>query len=192
MGYGRDFLVVRFHRRQIDSGPFFKVPIALDALGVSKGLAVGLVNLVDARHDRLEIGDILVRRLDMLEEALRRDPVFPERMATRLETVAGSFGFGKVFDDVLEVKLHGVAEIEADRVDDEIDEIPVILHVGQQRFGRIKIAFSIIVKVVWTAVVTDAGVQLVKVDVFENIVLLERRLHAAVPSVVSLTKGYLT
>src|SRR5882757_4169620 len=63
VGYGRDLLVVSFHSRQIDGGPFFKVPIAFDALGVSKGLAVGLINFVDARHDRLKIGDILFRRL---------------------------------------------------------------------------------------------------------------------------------
>ena len=132
VGYGRDLLVVSFHRRQIDGGPFFKVPIALDALGVSKGLAVGLVNLVDARYDLLEIGDILVGRLDVLEETLCRDPVFPERMATRLETVARSLGLRKVFDDVLEVKLHSVAEIEADRVYDKVDVIPPVAFWSRQ------------------------------------------------------------
>ena len=40
--------------------------VALNAFGISKGLAVGLVNLVDAGDDFLEVGDIFLTGLDVL------------------------------------------------------------------------------------------------------------------------------
>ena len=49
---------------------------------VAEGLAVGDVHLVDAVDDLFEVVDILVSRLDVLQEALRRHPVFPESVAT--------------------------------------------------------------------------------------------------------------
>ena len=93
VGYGRYFLVVRLNGREVDCGPFLQVPITLDTLRVSKGLAVGLVYLVDAPHYLLEIGDIFGGRFDVLEQAVHRDPVFSKGMAPRSEAVARSCGF---------------------------------------------------------------------------------------------------
>jgi hypothetical protein len=72
-------------------------------------------------------------------------------------------------------------EVVADRVHDEVQRVSLVPNMRQKRFGRVEVSFCIIVELIRAAVVSDAGIQLIVVEVLENGLLSEGWLHHEAP-----------
>lgn len=60
--------------------------------------------------------------------------------------MACPFGLREIGDGVFDIQLDCVAEVKANRVHHEVDEISFVPHVREEGLGRVEIAFGVVVK----------------------------------------------
>ncbi len=154
---GEQASVMILDHGEVDAGPIFQMLIVFDRLGIPKRLA-GRVDLFDVFDHFLEERGVLGGMVYGTQKLFGLLPVSEKRVASLILLTRPLYPT-QIGDDVFDVELHGVAKVEANRVDQDVDGGARHFGIDQKQSGAFEISPGVIVEIVRAAVVADARVE---------------------------------